>query len=49
MIILKQSHSAEKLEGERPFGVFETLVRCKISKNLKGDPFVTKNSAKKVA
>ena len=45
MRILKQSHSAEKLE-RGPFGVFETSVCCKISKNLKEDPLATKKFRK---
>ena len=41
MRILKQSHSAENERGG-PFGLFETSVCCKISKNLKGDRLATK-------
>ena len=44
MRILKQSHSAEKLERGDPFGLFETSVCCKISKNLKDGPFDDKKS-----
>ena len=32
-----------------PFGLFETSVCCKISKNLKGDRLATKENSKKVA
>ena len=47
MSILKQSHSAQKLERGRPFGLFETSVCCEISKNLKGGPFGDKKKLEK--
>ena len=49
MRFLEQSHSAEKVERGDPFGLFETSVCCKISKNLKGEPFGDKKNREKVA
>ena len=45
MRILKQSHSAEKLERGDLLG-FLKLVCCKISKKLKGGPFDDKKIEK---
>ena len=49
MRILKQTHSAEKLERGDPldFLKLQFAAKCKISKNLKGDPLATKKVSKK--
>ena len=46
MRVLKVSQ-CRKTRKRGPFGLFETSVCCKISKNLKGDRLATKKNSKK--
>ena len=46
MRILKQSHSAEKLERGDPSGFLKLLFAAKKSKNLRGEPSATKKNSK---